>query len=126
VRGDKVCLFTPEPKDIIPTKTHRMLRGTILRSATRKTYYLHAHHLENDIVFIDRGKSDGVKAGTLINIYRPSHPVQDPYFRRRVNTPDRHLGEGIILKAFDKNSTMLITKSREEVLPGDIIKSVSD
>jgi hypothetical protein len=32
----------------------------------------------------------------------------------------------MVLKAFEKNSTVLITRSREEVWPGQIIKTVSD
>ncbi len=126
MNGDKVCLFTPRPKEIVPTKTHKMLTGTILRSVTRKTWYIDAHNLENDIVFIDRGESDGMKEGMLVNIYRPSHPVMDPHTWKRLSTPDAYLGEGMILKAFEKNSTVLITRMREEILPGDIIKSVSD
>lgn len=127
--GDKISLFAPKRREIVPTKTHRMLTGTILRSATRDidSFYKEVHNLENDIVFIDRGECDGMKEGVLLNIYRPSLPVEDPYFRsRRLATPDTYLGEGMVLKAFEKNSTVLITRSREEILPGDIIKSVSD
>jgi hypothetical protein len=126
VRGDKITLFTPRAKEIVPTKTHRMLTGTILRSASRDAFYTDIHNLENDIVFIDRGDCDGIKEGLLVNIYRPSHPDVDPYFQRHINIPDRFVGEGMVLKAFDKNSTLIITGSREEVLPGDVIKSVSD
>ena len=127
VVGDKLCLFVPRAAEIVPTKTHRMLVGTILRSATRNTFYTDSHNLENDVVFIDRGKCDGMKEGLLLNIYRPAHPVADPYFQgRRFSTPDRYVGEGMILKAFDKKSTVLITKTREEVVPGDTIKTVSD
>jgi hypothetical protein len=127
-RGDKICLFVPRPMEIVPSKTHRMITGTILRTATRSdAYYLQVHHLENDIVFTDRGECDGLKEGTLVNIYRPTHPFPDPhFFGRRVTIPDRYVGEGMILKAFKNNSTMLITRTREEVLPGDVIKSVSD
>jgi len=126
VRGDRVSLFVPRNKEIVPTKTHTMLTGTIVRTASRDTFYSNASHLENDVCFIDRGECDGMKEGMLINIYRPSHPVQDPYFFRRIATPDRYLGEGIVLKAFEKNSTILITRAREEITTGDIIKSVSD
>jgi hypothetical protein len=127
VRGDRICLFTPRSRQIVPTKTHRMLTGTILRSGTRHDYYSDTQNLENDVVFIDRGSCDGMKEGLLFNIYRPSHPVADPYFiERRLSIPDRFLGEGMVLKAFEKNSTILITRSREEITPGDIVKSVSD
>jgi hypothetical protein len=125
-RGDKICLFMPRDREIVPSKTHRMLVGTILRSATRDTWFTINHNLELDVVFIDRGECDGMKEGMLLNIYRPTHPVTDPYTSRRLAIPDRYIGEGLVLKAFDKNSTVLITKTREEVLPGDVIKSVSD
>jgi len=127
-RGDKICLFVPRQKEIVPTKTHRMLTGTIVRAASRNAdvFYSDPGSLENDIVFIDRGEADGMTEGMLLNIYRPSRPVQDPFFLRRVSTPDRHVGEAMVLKPFHKNSTVIITKSREEVFPGDVIKSVSD
>lgn len=127
-RGDKVCLFTPRDRQIVPTKTHRLLTGTILAMAGRDIGTLMAPGgLENDVVFIDRGECDGMKEGMLLNIYRPATPVEDPYFRnRRLATPDAYVGEGLVLKAFEKNSTVLITRSREEVWPGQLIKTVSD
>jgi hypothetical protein len=126
VMGDKICLFVPRPREIVPTKTHRMLTGTIVRSATRNSTFGGTNNLENDVVFVDRGECHGMKEGILVNIYRATHPVDDPYFHRRISVPDRYVGEGMILKAFDKNCTLLITKSLEEILPGDVIKSVSD
>ena len=128
MKGDKISLFVPRAKEIVPTKTHRMLTGTIIRAASRSADvpYTDPGSLENDVVFIDRGEADGLTEGMLLNIYRPSRPVQDPFFLRRIDTPDRHVGEAMVLKPFHKNSTVIITKSREEVFPGDIIKSVSD
>lgn len=125
-RGDKVCLYAPRARDIVPSKTHKLWTGTILTSATRNTYYGDSSNIELDIVFIDRGECHGLREGTLINIYRPSHPVPDPYSQKWLATPDAFLGEGMILKTFEKNSTVLITRSREEIVPGDIVKSVSD
>jgi hypothetical protein len=125
--GEKICLFAPRDREIVPTKTHRMLVGTILQSASRETWYRDVHNLENDIVFINRGECDGMREGMLLNIYRPSQPIPDPYFPARyVSIPDRYVGEGMVLKAFDKNSTVLITRMREEITAGDVIKSVSD
>jgi len=125
-RGDKICLFTPRPREIVPSKTHRMLTGTIVVSASRETWYIDSSNLENDVLFIDRGECDGMQEGMLLNIYRPPQPVTDPYFHRWLASPDRYVGEAMVLKAFEKNSTVLITRSREEIIPGDIIKSVSD
>lgn len=126
IKGDKICLFTPRDREIVPSKTHRLLTGTILCSATRNTQFGATNNYENDIVFIDRGECDGMKEGTLVNIYHATHPVTDPYFHRMVSIPDRYVGEGLILKAFEKNSTVLITRSLQEIVPGDLIKSVSD
>ncbi len=126
-RGDKICLFVPRPREVVPTKTHRMLTGTVLYSASRtETFYTENHNLENDVLFVDRGECDGMREGLLVNIYRPSTPVPDPYFKRPISIPDRYVGEGMILKPFEKNSTIIVTRQREEIIPGDIIKSVSD
>ena len=125
--GDKICLFVPRGRELVPTKTHRMLTGTILYSASRtETFYTQNNNLENDVLFVDRGECDGMREGTLVNIYRPSTKVPDPYFNRPMAIPDRYVGEALILKPFEKNSTIIITRQREEILPGDIIKSVSD
>jgi len=124
-KTDKICLFTPRSREIVPSKTHMMLTGTIL-SSTGANLVNQTGNLENDVVFIDRGECHGMREGTLLNIYRPSHPVTDPYFHRWVNTPDKYVGEGMVLKAFEKNATVLITISREEIVAGDVIKSVSD
>jgi len=125
-RADKICLYTPREREIVPTKTHRMLTGTVLLSASRDRFYRDANNQENDIVFVNRGECDGMTEGLLLNFYRPSHPVADPYTHEYVSTPDRYVGEGLVLKAFEKNSTVLITRGREEVMAGDVIKSVSD
>ncbi len=125
-RGDKICLFVPRGREIVPSKTHRMLVGTVLNSASRHEFYADTHNLETDVLFIDRGECDGMVEGTLVNIYRPTTLVQDPYNMRMIPVPDKYVGEGMILKAFEKNSTLLITRQREEIVPGDVIKSVSD
>jgi hypothetical protein len=125
-RGDKICLYTPRSREIVPSKTHLMHTGTILTAATGTNFLGELSSLENDIVVIDRGECNGMREGMLINIYRPPHPVTDPYFHRWVTIPDKYIGEGMILKAFEKNATVLITRSREEIVPGDVIKSVSD
>ncbi len=125
-RGDKICPFTPRTREIVPSKTHEMLTGTILANATGENFLYEQISLENDIVFIDRGECNGMREGMLVNIYRPTHPVTDPYFHRWLPIPDKYIGEGMVLKAFEKNSTLLITRSHEEIEPGDIIKSVSD
>jgi hypothetical protein len=103
-----------------------MLVGTVLNSASRHQFYTDTNNLENDVLFIDRGECDGMMEGMLVNIYRPTTLVQDPYNMRMIPVPDNYVGEGMILKAFEKNSTLLITRQREEILPGDVIKSVSD
>ena len=125
-QGDKICLFVPRQREIVPSKTHRLLTGTIIVAAGKKGAYTDASNLENDLLFIDRGQCDGMKEGMLLNIYRAGEHSQDPYTYRNLPLPDRYVGEGMVLKTFDKNSTVIITKSREEVIVGDVIKTVSD
>jgi hypothetical protein len=131
-RSDKICLYTPRSREIVPSKTHLMLTGTIIAAASTtgnsfgELWPAQMTSLENDIVVIDRGECNGMREGMLLNIYRAPIPVTDPYFHRWLSPPDRYVGEGMILKAFEKNATVLITRSREEIVPGDIIKSVSD
>ncbi len=125
-RGDKITFYVPRTKEIVPSKTHRLFTGTILVTANKEGYSLLNSSAENDVVFVDRGECDGVTDGTLVNIYRPAEPVTDPYFSRWTLPPHAYIGEGIVLKTFDRNASILITRCREEIVPGDIVKSVSD
>ncbi len=99
-----MCLFTPRDRQIVPSKTHRLLTGTnVLTMAGRDIGTLMAPGgLENDVVFINRGECDGMKEGCTSHI--PSRPArrgpvlpepQTRYTRRVV-------GECMVLKAFEK------------------------
>jgi hypothetical protein len=78
-RSDKICLFTPRTREIVPSKTHMMLTGTILATATGENFLNETSSLENDIVFIDRGECNGMRKDASQHI-PASTSVTDPSF----------------------------------------------
>lgn len=77
------------------------------------------------IVYIDRGKKDGVEAGNVFTIFRPNREVADPEVGDRVQLPRFVIGEGVVLATSENTATMLITKASREIETGDQVK-VSD
>ena len=70
---------------------------------------------EHDFCFIDLGIKHGVKAGHSFSIYRRSKDAK--------NLPPYFVGNLIVLKVQDNNSTCLITNSLREIAIGDTIRS---
>lgn len=70
-----------------------------------------------DIVYIDKGRRDGVRVDDLYVVLRPGR--SRGFFRSA--TPDTHLGELRIIAVQDATATAEITKSLEPITLGDII-----
>jgi len=95
-----------------------------------------------DIVYVNLGSSQGVKEGDYFRIFRYQHsPGVQVHELRRIEDriygfgapPDKKrytwkdlpreiLGEGIVLRASDNASTMLITKALREMYLGDYVE----
>jgi hypothetical protein len=70
-----------------------------------------------DIVYIDRGLSDGVNPGDLFVVVREGDKIA-----RGVNLPRRNIGRLEVLMAQDKTATARIIQSTEVILKGDKIE----
>lgn len=70
-----------------------------------------------DIVYIDKGRRDGVRVDDLYVVLRPG--LARGFFRSA--TPDTHLGELRIIAVQDATATAEITKSLEPITLGDTI-----
>jgi len=76
---------------------------------------------QNDIVYIDLGKSQGVVPGNAFEVYEPGVSVQDK--GRRLLLPDVVIGTLVVLDARDNTSVALVTESSREFAVGNKIRT---
>lgn len=66
---------------------------------------------QSDVVYLDRGREDGLKAGDLMDIYR-----------RSAGLPTRKVGQLKVLSTEDRTATAKILKARSRIMVGDRLK----
>jgi hypothetical protein len=82
---------------------------------------------EQNVVFIDKGKVDGVEEGNVFKVIRSGDPYGLPLTKEQLSPPNdprmpaEVLGELMIIDVKESTSTALVMKSRRELLIGDLV-----
>lgn len=76
---------------------------------------------QNDIVYIDLGKNQGVVPGNAFEIYEPGANVSDK--GKKLRLPDVVIGVLVVLDARDNTSVALVTESLREMILGNRIRT---
>jgi hypothetical protein len=82
---------------------------------------------EQSVVFLDRGKADGVEEGNVFKVLRSGDPYGLPLTRDRLAPPNdprlpaEVLGELMVIDVKETTSTALVVRSRRELLIGDLV-----
>jgi chemotaxis protein MotB len=111
--GDPVMRFIPPPaSDAGASLTSDIadLSGMIVELQADKPMTLVSQF---DIVYVDRGSADGLKAGDLMDIHRHS-----------VGIPVRKIGQLKVLSTEEHTATARVTKANTRVFKGDRFKLV--
>jgi hypothetical protein len=74
---------------------------------------------QHQVVLIDKGRADGLDAGTVLAMFRHSAPQADP---TALQLPDEQLGVLMVFRVFPQLSYALILQTRSPVLVGDRIR----
>jgi hypothetical protein len=77
-----------------------------------------------DIVYLDRGKRQGVVLGDRFNVLGESLTVEHPVRQRLVNLPPQILGTLDIIDVQERTATALITAGQREFAVGDPVELV--
>ncbi len=111
---------------LLPYKEHRPkvvinpsppgLEGRIIESEEHREIFG-----ENEIAFIDRGRSSGVEPGQFYWIYKQEKYRINPDNRREVTLTPLVLGEMLVLHTENSTATVMITDSRNAIQAGDKI-----
>jgi hypothetical protein len=83
---------------------------------------------ENHVVFVDKGKADGVQEGNTFKVVRSGDPYGGPMDRAIWDDklPKEDVGELLIIDVKDHASTALVTRSLVELYVGDRIEMRAD
>jgi hypothetical protein len=76
---------------------------------------------QGDVVYIDAGSADGIRAGDTLEILRDRGAIKHPATRKRLGYRFDRMGEVTVLCVQERTATVEITMSCEEVLRGDLV-----
>ena len=112
--GDLVMRFSAPTADdeIVPADVHGDVAGMIVEVQADKTVTLVA---QSDIVYLDRGRADGLKPGHLMDVYR-----------RSAGLPPRKIGQLKVLAAEERTATAKVTKANTRMMRGDRYKATGN
>ncbi|MGQ0694293.1 MAG: hypothetical protein ACT4OL_01800, partial [Nitrospiraceae bacterium] len=110
--GDPVMRYVaPAPSEIISqTSDVADVSGMIVELQADRAMTLVS---QGDVVYVDRGREDGLKDGHLMDIYRHS-----------AGLPSRKIGQLKVLSTEDRTATAKIVKANTRVMKGDRYKLV--
>jgi hypothetical protein len=111
-RGSRVTVYTPKIDKIIKTFNPQVIEAAIIQ-----TYKKGEYPTFGDVVYLDRGRADGVEMGNVFEVYgfkdRNTH-------KNIVNIPAYKNGELTVITLSDNFATALVTLAIRELALGDI------
>ncbi|MFT6603547.1 MAG: hypothetical protein ACJARO_001057, partial [Bacteriovoracaceae bacterium] len=118
-RGDRVTIYTPKITKIVKTFNKRNIEAAIIGAFNNTANGMSF----GDVVYIDRGRADGVEMGTVFETFS----FKDRNTEKRI-TPDPtyKTGELTVITLTDNFATALITNSSNEVSMGAIALSKTE
>jgi hypothetical protein len=117
-RGHRLTVYTPRIEQILQTFNPRNIEAALIDSF-RPT----ANGLSfGDVVYIDRGRADGVEMGNVFELYS----FMDRGTGRRITIdPTYEIGEITVITLTDNFATALVSRSMNEIPLGTIALSKS-
>ncbi|HSM92695.1 MAG TPA: LysM peptidoglycan-binding domain-containing protein [Anaeromyxobacteraceae bacterium] len=100
------------------------LKGTIIGAQQEILTQLGEHH----VVFVDKGKDDGVQEGNVFKVVRAGDPYGGPLDHAKWDGhfPQEDVGDLLVIDVKDHASTALVTRSLVELYVGDRIEMRPD
>lgn len=102
--------------DFIPTNPNSPVRGQIidvLDGVTQISQY--------QIVVVDLGMMNGIKAGNLLDIYQLGPVIKDPINKGKVKLPDEHAGQLMVFRVFDRVSYGIVLIATAPIHTLDVV-----
>jgi hypothetical protein len=111
-RGDRIRPFEPAFVEVTPKRAPKPIAGQVLTA--RDEIALLGEH---DVLYIDRGKRDGVEVGHTFEVLRPGRRIDG------VRTPTRRIGRLLVLSTSPRTAAAVVVQSAETIEVGDRIRA---
>jgi len=115
--GDLVLSPFPNPPASIPIRSPKDIEGSILFSLEDSQ-----NITDKEVVFIDRGRRDGLIPGDLFYVYQTGFFTEET-MKAKVKLPEFKVGELVVVSVQEETSTALVTQSLQEIHIGDRVAS---
>ncbi len=124
VRGDRIIPFQTRPRPMVRLKPKTEAYSPASGKLGGKIVVFEGEHgwaLEGSIVFLNVGRSEGVRPGNYFTIYVTDR--KPLYFALwGPSYPRENIGELLVLDTYERSSKALITYSARQIYPGDQIE----
>ena len=124
-RGDYVGPLAEKVLKMVPRRANqKQLEGIIVSSERAATWLAGEHQL----VFVDKGRADGVEEGNVFTVTRAGDPygqpigIDDLAIREDRRYPAEDIGELLVVDAKENFSTALVMRSLRELFAGDRVQ----
>jgi hypothetical protein len=116
--NDLIMPYEARPPEIGLAKSKEGLEGEIVLSERHQ-------HLIGDynVVFIDRGRKDGVRVGQTYSVYYQERQRLDPERKESILLPPVDFGKILILRTEEAFATAVVTKADKAIYPGAKIRT---
>ncbi len=115
--GDVILSPRPAPPASMPLRSLKNIEGTILFSLENSE-----NITEKEIVFIDRGRRDGIILGDLFSIYETGFFPKE-ILKTKEKLPMFKVGELVVVSVQEDTATALVTRSSQGIQIGDRVVS---
>lgn len=118
--GVKLKRFVEPVREVVITEAETPVEGHVVAALE------HTENLaDSDVIYIDRGTSNGVTAGNVMRVFRPTGTVKDPMRRgKKLTLPMLELGTAIVIDAGESTSTALVVQSLRPIVWGDNVSTI--
>ena len=101
----------------IPIKASKQgIKGKIIKSEEEDTMIA-----QFSIIFIDKGKIDGVEPGQFYSLYLQESARPDPERYNSIDLTPYLIGEIFIVLTEETTSTAVVTNSKQQIIPGNLV-----
>jgi hypothetical protein len=124
-RGDYVGPQAEKVLKMVPRRPNQKQMDGIIVSSERPATWLAG---ENQLVFVDKGRADGVEEGNVFTVTRAGDPygqpigINDMSIREDRSYPSEDIGELLVVDAKENFSTALVVRSLRELFAGDRVE----
>ncbi len=112
-RGDRITVYTPKIERITRTYNSRLVEAAIMGTYEKGKRLIGF----GDVVYLDRGRADGVELGNVFETYGFKDRALDVNI---TDQPTYKMGELTVITLTDNFATALVSKTIRDFAPGDI------